>query len=363
MLRGLAGLFPATDVRISDAPAAANDLVLALRIDDAGLPNPEAYEILNENAQILLRGASEQALLYSVFDFLERQGVFFGIDGASYPIDAPPHAVLPAVGQSWKASPRFRTRGLLPWPDFLNCITVYNEEDFRAYFKSMLPACDVQHLRHARLHGRQAMGRILPIVRIRRGCRLSFLDSSATNRWGYLPERTLSIRHGRFAVFRWRGVRQRRHAFRARPLGTGREGAVSLLRAGFDHAARLGIKTGHRLRRYQIPDEILEALPPEAKANKGSGARFDIESRTARNMLEVRLAQLLEAYPQVDYVWLWEDEDMNWESRKTGIPLSVTPFQQAYDFLKRNAPEKRLVLAGSGWRCAAFRAPAPKAAG
>ena len=30
------------------------------------------------------------------------------------------------------------------------------------------------------------------------------------------------------------------------------------------------------------------------------------------------------------------------------MPFSVTPFQQAYDFLKRNAPQKRLVLGGWG---------------
>lgn len=346
MLRGLAGLFPATDVRISDAPAAANDLVLALRIDDAGLPNPEAYEILNENAQILLRGASEQALLYSVFDFLERQGVFFGIDGASYPIDAPPHAVLPAVGQSWKASPRFRTRGLLPWPDFLNCITVYNEEDFRAYFESMLRMRFNTFGMHVYTGAKQWAESYLSFEYAGAG-HLSFLDSSATNRWGYLPERTSRYAMGGSQFFDGEVFGSDATRFARGPWEQA-ERARSLLRAGFDHAARLGIKTGIGFEPYQIPDEILEALPPEAKANKGSGARFDIESRTARNMLEVRLAQLLEAYPQVDYVWLWEDEDMNWESRKTGIPLSVTPFQQAYDFLKRNAPEKRLVLAGWG---------------
>jgi hypothetical protein len=69
---------------------------------------------------------------------------------------------------------------------------------------------------------------------------------------------------------------------------------------------------------------------------------------TARKMLEARLGQLLEAYPNVDHVWLWEDEQMNWESRKTGIPLSTTPFLQAHDFLRRNAPKKCMILSGWG---------------
>ena len=50
----------------------------------------------------------------------------------------------------------------------------------------------------------------------------------------------------------------------------------------------------------------------------------------------------------VDYVWLWEDENANWESRQKNIPLSVTPFAQAHDFLSGHAPGKRLVLAGGG---------------
>ena len=42
------------------------------------------------------------------------------------------------------------------------------------------------------------------------------------------------------------------------------------------------------------------------------------------------------------------NEHMNWESRKTGLPLSTTPFLQAHDFLRRHAPNKRLVLSGWG---------------
>lgn len=346
LLRGLAGLFPATEVRISDAPATENDLAIALRADSAGLANPEAYEIRNENSQVLLRGAGDQALLYAVFEFLERQGAFFGIDGVSYPIDPAPSAVLPAVGQPWKASPRFSTRGLLPWPDFLNCITVYNEEDFRAYFESMLRMRFNTFGMHVYTGGNQWAESYLSFEYAGVG-HLSFLDTSASHRWGYLPERTSRYTMGGSQYFD--GEVFGSDATRlARDPWEQAERARSLLRAGFDHAARLGIKTGIGFEPYQIPDEILRALPPEAKADKKPGARFDIESRTAKDMLEVRLAQLLEAYPQVDYVWLWEDEQMNWESRQTGIPLSVTPFRQAHDFLKRHASQKRLVLAGWG---------------
>ena len=126
-----------------------------------------------------------------------------------------------------------------------------------------------------------------------------------------------------------------------------------MLHNSLSYAKRLGLSTGVGFEPYQIPDEILRALPPEIRpeevpGRKHTGARFDIESFTAKKMLEARLAELLEAYPEVDHVWLWEDEDMNWQSRKDGIPLSTTPFMQAHDFLRRNAPKKRLVLGGWG---------------
>jgi hypothetical protein len=346
LLRGLAGIFPTADVRISDSAAGAVDLAISLQIDDAAFRNPEAYEIRNDGGHAVLRAAGEQALLYAVFDFLERQGAFFGIDGVSYSLDAQAQAALPAPGQSWKASPQFATRGLLPWPDFLNCISVYNEEDFRAYFESMLRMRFNTFGMHVYTGANQWAESYLSFEYAGVG-HLSFLDNSASHRWGYLPQRTSQFTMGGAQYFD--GEVFGSDATRlARDPWEQAERARALLGAGFDYASRLGIKTGIGFEPYQIPDEILRALPPEAIAGKGPGARFDIESRTAKDMLEVRLAQLLEAYPQVDHVWLWEDEDMNWESRKTGIPLSVTPFQQAYDFLKRNAPKKRLVLGGWG---------------
>ena len=43
-----------------------------------------------------------------------------------------------------------------------------------------------------------------------------------------------------------------------------------------------------------------------------------MESVTARDLLETRLANCWKPIPNVDYVWLWEDEQMNWDSRQDG---------------------------------------------
>ena len=69
---------------------------------------------------------------------LGRQGAFFGLDCGVYPLDAAHSLSVPPTGQPWPARPRFATCGLVPWPDFLNCVTVYNREDWRAYLEAMV---------------------------------------------------------------------------------------------------------------------------------------------------------------------------------------------------------------------------------
>jgi hypothetical protein len=125
-----------------------------------------------------------------------------------------------------------------------------------------------------------------------------------------------------------------------------------LWRESFKYAQQLGVRVGLGFEPYQIPDEIFNAAPPEAryvaKDPKIPGPRIDPDSITARDILEARLGRLLEAYPTVDYVWLWEGEGLSWASQKGNVPVSTTPFKQAHDFLRRHAPQKRIVLSGWG---------------
>ncbi len=323
----------------------------SLRVEPARFRGAEEYAISAAPPQVVLSGASEQALLYAVFDLLERQGAFFGIDGESYPLEPARELVLPAPAQPWMAAPRFAVRGLLPWPDFLNCITVYNGEDFRAYFESMLRMRFNTFGMHVYTGAEQWAESYLSFEFGGVG-HLAFLDSTATHRWGYLPQRTSRFPMGASQlyageVFGSDAARLSRDPWEAA------ERSRELLRGAFAYAQRLGICTGIGFEPYQIPDEIWRALPPEVKPEKlparhTAGPRFDIESVAARDLLEARLGALLEAYPEVDYVWLWEDEQMNWESRKQGEPLAATPFLEAHDFLRRHAPKKRLVLGGWG---------------
>jgi hypothetical protein len=347
LLRGLTRVMPGTEVRLATAATAAesSDLSFELLLAPERFQHPEAYSIARAGGSMVFSAAGEAGLLYAVFDFLGRQGAFFGIDGESYPLDGAADLLLPPPNQPWTAQPRFAVRGLLPWPDFLNCISVYNEEDFRAYFENMVRMRFNTFSMHVYTGAEDAAESYLSFEFAGAGHR-AFLDNTATERWGYLPQRT--SRYGMGAaqfydtdVFGSDATRLGRDPWEIAAR------TRKLLDTALRYAGKLGLRTGVGFEPYQIPDAILRAMPPEVKP-QGPGPRFDIESVTARDLLETRLAQLLESYPEVDDVWLWEDEQMNWESRKTGQPLSVTPFLQAHDFLRRNAPRKKLVVSGWG---------------
>jgi hypothetical protein len=324
---------------------------ILLTVEREKYRNPESYSISLRPEALVFSAAGEQALLYAVFDFLERQGVFFGIDGESYPFDPARQLALPRADHPWEATPRFATRGLLPWPDFLNCISAYNEEDFRAYFEAMLRMRFNTFGMHVYTGANQWAESYLSFEFAGAG-HLAYLDTTATNRWGYLPAKTSRFTMGAAdfydgEVFGSDATRLGRNPWETAEL------TRAMLQKAFAYAKKLGIRTGIGFEPYQVPDEILRALPPEARPSgepdrPQAGPRFDIESVTARDLLETRLGQLLEAYPEVEYVWLWEDEQMNWDSRKANEPLAVTPFLQARDFLRRHAPDKKLVVSGWG---------------
>ncbi|MFB3826599.1 MAG: hypothetical protein ACE15B_07505 [Bryobacteraceae bacterium] len=355
LLRGLDRLRVPFEVRLAgrDARPAAADLLVTLRAEPDRFKNPEAYSIASQRGRLSFTAAGEQALLYAVFDFLERQGAFFGTDGESYPLEPAADLVLPPAGNPWQAAPRFATRGLLPWPDFLNCITVFNEEDFRAYFEAMLRMRFNTFGMHVYGQANQWAESYLSFEFAGVG-HLGYLDNSASHRWGYLPQRT--SRYGMGAAQFYDGEVFGSDATRlSRDPWETAERTRKLLRAGLAHAERLGIRTGVGFEPYQLPDEILRALPPEVKpaqaeAKKSdAGPRFDVESVTARRLLETRLGQLLEAYPNIDYVWLWEDETGSSAMRAaTAPPMPPAAFLQAHDFLRRHAPKKRLVVSGWG---------------
>lgn len=341
-------------VRTAELPgptAAAGEVRFTLL---AEVGDAESYSIAADASGVMLHGDGELGLLYAVFDFLEHQGAVFGIDGESYPLAGVQMLQTPPASAPWLGRPRFGVRGLLPWPDFLNCVSVYNREDWRAYLEAMLRMRFNTLGIHVYGQEDQWAESFLSFEYGGVG-HLAHLDTTVSDRWGYLPQRT--SRYGMSAaqyfddeIFGADSTRRARGPWEAAEL------AQQDWRTAFGYAAQLGIRTGVGFEPYRVPEEIRRACPPEVRTEEVYDfhgrihriERIDPTSRTARYILETRLAQLLEAYPSVHYVYLWEDEFMNWASQHHNVALPVTPFLQAHDFLRRHAPDKRLVLAGWG---------------
>jgi hypothetical protein len=354
-LRNLGLVHEPVQAVLGEGTPPTSGFVFSLSVEKEAFKHPEAYEISNESVEgksphIRLKAASPRAVPYAVFDFLERQGAFFGLDGEVYPLEPARSLQLPPADHAWQGQPRFNTRGLVPWPDFLNCVTIYNREDWRAYLEAMVRMRFNTLGVHVYSGENQWVESFLSFEYAGAG-HLAYTDTSATNRWGYLPERTSRFGMGG-ADFFVDEVFGAEATTKARSCWEAEEFAQKLWGEAFQYAKQLGIRTGVGFEPYQVPDEIYRATPPESHYASGDpkipGPRIDPESVAAKDILEARLGRLLEAYPTLDYVWLWEDEGMNWASQKTNVPLSVTPFKQAHDFLKRHAPGKRMVISGWG---------------
>ena len=272
---------------------------LTLTIDGSAFKGTEEYDISATAAGAVLRASCEQALLYAVFDFLERQGAVFGIDGTSTPIDAVEELHLPLNGEPWIGAPSLSTRGLLPWPDFLNCISVYNDEDFKAYFAAMLRMRFNMFGMHAYTQNNPLAESYLSTSILRAAATIAALEDTTMTSWGYLPQRTSTYKMGAAEFF----DRETFGADATRLVADNWEKAdrtTELLRKALGFAKQIGIKTGIGFEPYVNPSETVSALPPESKSYPGGL----IESRIGRDLLERRLADLLERYPMVDYVWL-----------------------------------------------------------
>ena len=288
---------------------------LRIRLELAPGPDPEGYEIVTlppgaaglpvppspapRHAStapplLILRGATPSAVYYAVCAWLEAQGVFFGIDGPVYPPHSPGRLQLPDPRHPWVQRPGFRVRGLLPWPDFLNCITVWNLEDHRAY---------LENLRRMRLnffgvHIYTGPGRRVESFTSFEFAGVghdAFLDTTATDRWGYLPVRTSRFGFGSHRYFDHEIFGSDADRGAAGPWERQRR-AQELWAASFAYAHRLGIRTCVGFEPLHLPGEIERALPPECRDDAG---RVDVESRTFRRLLETRLGALLEQYPQI----------------------------------------------------------------
>ena len=138
LLSGLRMLKSAPQIDIGGDASPAGAVQLTLRIEPSRFRQAEQYEIASSGKSAAISAAMNRRCCMPCSIFWN------GRDWCSASMARLCRSICRAAACSrWRvshgaASPRFAVRGLLPWPDFLNCISVYNDEDFNAYFAAML---------------------------------------------------------------------------------------------------------------------------------------------------------------------------------------------------------------------------------
>ncbi|HEY7036545.1 MAG TPA: hypothetical protein VH482_34775 [Thermomicrobiales bacterium] len=320
---------------------------------------PEGYHLhrFDDDAGpvVAILGGGEAGAVYGAYALLEAAygcGFFLGSEVV------PPGTIplLPAA-LDLRRAPSFATRGLLPWYDFLSGPSAWNLADYRLIVDRMVR----MGLNFLGFHV-YSKG---PVTRSQ-GAEpfLSFtyhgighdavLDTTQTNRWGYLPKRISDFAYGTDRFFAGEVFGADAAVLAAGPLDAAAR-AKALLRDALTYAKERGLRVCVGFEPAAIPDEIVDALPTGARRRiqtpLGSDDALDLDSVAAREILHLRLDDLLATYPMVDAVWLWQNEDAAWTVRHEGdevLPFDASYLRLAYDYLKERAPRVQLVVSGWG---------------
>ena len=256
-----------------------------------------------------------------------------------------------------RRAPAFATRGLLPWYDFLSGPSAWNLADYRLIVDRMVR----MGLNFIGFHV-YSKG---PVTRSQ-GAEpfLSFtyhgvghdavIDTTQTNRWGYLPKRVSDFAYGTDRFFAGEVFGADAALLATGPLDAAAH-AKSLLHDALTYAKARGLRVCVGFEPAAIPDEIVDALPANARRHiqtpLGPDDALDLTSAAAREILHLRLDDLLATYLMVDAVWLWQNEDAAWTVRHEGdevLPFDASYLRLAYDYLKERAPRVQLVVSGWG---------------
>ena len=203
IVSGLKALQVAGEVAMVDeAPREQGRLHCVLTIEPNRFKGKEEYEIRTAGQEVTLSAVNEQSLLYAVFEFLEKQGLVFGIDGATAPIDRPAGLSLPQPSQPWTASPCLPCAGFCPGPIFS---TASASITTRISKRTSLRCCACASTCSACTSIRRTSpGRwrnpTCPIDFAGSGHRAALEDTTMTS-WGYLPQRTSTFKMGAAQFF------------------------------------------------------------------------------------------------------------------------------------------------------------------
>jgi hypothetical protein len=231
-------------------------------------------------SQVVIRARTPLAVLQGAYRLLREYGFGFHFDGNAVPPRPPARWTVPPV----HGDPVFAVRGSLPWYNFLDSPTTWDDQDFRFFADQIIRSG--QNFIGFHTYDSEPFAAYDYQGQVLGGEPLQTTESGV---WGTrpLPVNDFGFGMGRFFPGRFWGSDV------ARQPGSREARLVpqkALLARGLAYASARGVKT---------------CLGFEVSGDPTDAA----EQRRFR----ARLLQLLRDYPMLDYVWLWQPEALSME--------------------------------------------------
>ncbi len=235
-----------------------------------------------------------------------------------------------AIAAATTESP-FAIRGTLPWHNFLSGPTTWDEPQFEEYLDRLRALglnCVVFHCYTG--GAERYTPYVEPLIRIRYRdvIPLAALDTSLTARWGYRP---LRLSEFAFDTARLFPHSEGEDAFGAHcaVLATTNEEryarAQALMRRVVSLAHDRGIQVGLGFEFGIHPPELASIVPPDSMIR---GAMLpDPTHPSSIEILHHTIDNILEVYPDIDWIWLWLHE----HTMHVGTPQLSPSFQRLLD--------------------------------
>ena len=224
--------------------------------------------------------------------------------------------ILLCLPVSLLAQEKFNIRGVLPWHNFLSGPTGWNLEDYRNY----LDECQQYGINFIGFHNYTGGGEryatyVEPMIKIEYKDILpqAYFDNSLTARWGYLP---MKVKDYAFGTDRAFSLPEGAEAFGSDASVTSStprehyEKSQALMRDVLSMAHERGIRMAMGFEFGVIPPEYF-SLNVAGDCFYWPGESNMIPNPKSQLAIEIHYAELdniLETYPDIDYVWLWLNE-------------------------------------------------------
>ncbi len=282
--------------------------------------------------------------------------------------------LTPGGMTSWAADNAFDIRGTLPWHNFLSGPTTWDFEEYKDYLDWM-SAMGMNFVGfHCYTGGAERyVNYVEPLIRVEYKGILppAFLDTSVTARWGYRPLETDDFFFGTRRPFR-RDVFGAECAVRARDQEDRYRRAQDLMNRVMDYAHRKEMKFCIGFEFGIYPPEFFSVLPPGSMIY--NPYLPDPLHPANIELLDLYISDILEKYPDIDYMWFWLQELYNPSDQFRAPPQfsefykknehyfsdiedvmtrfygvwSMAYIQKAHSILKKKAPTVRMAISGWG---------------